>query len=311
MDFKLSLEIKKLEQTITHKSKLLLIGSCFAENISEYFINNRFETLVNPAGISFNPISLANTLQNGLDNTEITPTELFLSAGAYHNWHYNYLFSNSDKNIALEKMNSSIKSLHHFISEANCIIITFGSAHAYFHKQSGQYVANCHKVPQAEFEKHLLNTEKITKEWQQLIQKINLVNPLVKFIFTVSPVRYVRDGLVENNRSKANLISAVHELCYQNKNCFYFPAYEIVMDELRDYRFFTEDMVHPNKQAIQYVWERFSAYAFDEITSKLNTKITELNKLLNHKTLVETNDSKAIQEKLIMSKEEEIKLLLR
>lgn len=255
---------------------MLLAGSCFAENIGNLLHHYRFNVLQNPNGILYNPVSIAQTLQRALEGELYKAEELFYHNDLWASWQHHGRFSHPDKNICSKGINEQQQAAQEGLKNGHWLLVTFGSAFAYRLKSSGQLVANCHKYPNKEFDKELLSTAEIIAEWRKLIELLKAVNPQLNILLTVSPVRYVRDGLVENNRSKARLIEAVHNLCENHGNVHYFPAYELVMDDLRDYRFFETDMVHPNTQAIEYVWDAFVKAAFDDEAQVIYPQVKQI-----------------------------------
>ena len=287
MNFKLNFDIKSPARKINYSDKLFFIGSCFSENIAEQFDKHLFSVVSNPHGILFNPTSIANALQDVINKKEYTDKDFFFEQGLWRSFQHHGQFSNEDKTVCLEQINSSIEKAHEQLKKSEYIFITLGSAFAYKHIQQQQIVANCHKIPAKEFEKVLISKEEITNTYNKLITELKLFNPNIKIIFTVSPVRYIRDGLVENNQSKAILLQSIHELIAANENCFYFPSYEVVIDELRDYRFFKEDMVHPNELAIKYIWERVQQSWVDATTIEFIAEAGQYKRLLEHRVLNE------------------------
>ncbi len=255
---------------------MLLVGSCFAENIGNLLHHYRFNVLQNPNGILYNPVSLAQTLHRALEGKPYQAEELFYHNDLWASWNHHGRFSHPDKNACITEINEQQQTARQFLQKGHWLIVTFGSAHAYHLKSNGQLVANCHKYPNKEFDKELLSSAEIITEWDKLIELLQATNPQLNILLTVSPVRYIRDGLVENNRSKARLIEAVHNLFESYGNVHYFPAYELVMDDLRDYRFFETDMVHPNSQAIEYVWDAFVKAAFDSEAQLIYPQVKQL-----------------------------------
>lgn len=278
MDFILPFTPEKAAQPIYKEDRLLLMGSCFAEEIGTKLTEYSFKALVNPHGILFNPLSISTALREYIENKVYSEKDIFHYDGLYRSFHHHGRFSQPDALNVLENINLHITQAHSWLNSANFLLITFGSAFAYTHKSA--VVANCHKLPQKEFQKILIPKEEIVSTYLQLINELKNFNPALKIVFTVSPVRYIRDGLAENNRSKGILLDAVHTLNENHTNCFYFPAYEIVTDVLRDYRFFKEDLVHPNDMAIKYVWNCFAESWFAEETGTfMKQKEAELKKL--------------------------------
>ena len=287
MNFKLNFDIKSPARKINYSDKLFFIGSCFSENIAEQFDKHLFSIVSNPHGILFNPTSIANALQDVINKKEYTDTDIFFEQGLWCSFQHHGQFSNTDKTVCLEQINTSIEKAHEQLKKSEYLFITLGSAFAYKHIQQQNIVANCHKIAAKEFEKVLISKEDITSSYKKLIAELKTFNPTIKIVFTVSPVRYIRDGLVENNQSKAILLQSSHELITTNENCFYFPSYEIVIDELRDYRFFKEDMVHPNELAVKYIWERIQQSWIDNQTTAFINEAGQYKRLLEHRVLNE------------------------
>lgn len=279
MDFKLSFDIKPPSSKINIQQKLLLMGSCFAEHIGEQLRYHKFDTLVNPNGILFNPVSIFNAVKYYTDKKILDEQELFQHNDLWYSWEHHGLFSDVKKEVALQKINDSQQQAISYFNQADYLIFTFGSAYVYELKETNKIVANCHKVQQQKFNKKLLSVDEIVKCYESISSSLNNK----KIIFTVSPVRYIKDGVVENNISKAILIQSIYELIKKYPNCYYFPAYEIVIDELRDYRFFEKDFVHPNKLAIEYVWERFSETMFDYETKSILEELKQILTAKQHK----------------------------
>lgn len=292
MNFKLNFDIKSPARKINYSDKLFFIGSCFSENIAEQFDKHLFSVTSNPHGILFNPTSIANALQDVINKKIYADKDIFFEQGLWRSFHHHGQFSNADKTVCLENINASINKAYEQLKNSKYLFVTLGSAFAYKHVQQQHIVANCHKIPAKEFEKILINKEEITNSYNKLIADLKTFNPTIKIVFTVSPVRYIRDGLVENNHSKAVLLQATHELIATNENCFYFPSYEIVIDELRDYRFFKEDMVHPNELAIKYIWERIQQSWIDATSLEFINEAGQYKRLLEHRVLNESERGK-------------------
>lgn len=289
MNFHLQFPIQPFTQKINYSQKSLFLGSCFAENIGELMQEHKFKTTINPHGILYNPSSIAVALRSYLKNDWLTEKELFYANECWNSWEHQSRFSNPDKQKCLAEINKSISEAHVALKNADWLHITFGSAFIY--KRDSQVVGNCHKQPQKEFVKTMLSTNEIVEEYKLLIKELIAFNPKLKIVFTISPVRYVRDGVVENNLSKARLIDAVHQM--ESKTVFYFPSYELIIDDLRDYRFYKEDLVHPNEQAIAYVFEKFSNSNFDSSALQLLSSVKEIIAAKNHKPFhLETDSNK-------------------
>jgi hypothetical protein len=289
MNFHLEFTPRPFSQKINHHQQLLLIGSCFTENIGIKLKQHKFAVLENPNGILFNPISIAKSVESYIDNKQYTEADLFYQNECWNSWEHHSRFSNPDKAACLQGINQSQQAAHDYIVKADWVFITVGSAFVY-ELLHGEVVANCHKVPTDKFHKKLLSVPEVVTAFKNMLDDLFAVNPLVKIIFTISPVRHLRDGFVENNRSKSTLIQAVHQLVDGNENIFYFPAYELVIDDLRDYRFYAEDMVHPNYAATNYVWDKFVATCIDEPSKKLMTAINTINAAKSHKPFNPTSE---------------------
>lgn len=286
--FKLTLAAKPTDNKIFYPNKIMLVGSCFTENMGAKLQNHLFETNENAHGILFNPVSVQNAIVDYLENKQYTSEDLFLLNEVWNSWHHHSRFSGITSQEALEKINSSINKAHDFLIKANHLIITLGSAWLYTLNENapsnqGLIVANNHKAPAQWFHKKLMNVAELTTNLKSLVNRLKTFNPHLNIIFTISPVRHLREGLVENNRSKAVLIQAVHEIVGSETNVDYFPAYEYVIDDLRDYRFYAEDLVHPNYAATNYVWEKFVETYISNETQLIMKQIAELQLAKQHK----------------------------
>ncbi len=296
MNFRSEFTPKAFPIKLKHSDKLLLIGSCFTEQIGKKLSAHKFEILENPNGILFNPISISKALTGYTANRKYLEEELFYYNELWASRDHHSHFSNVDKETALQNINASQQVAHIFLKTADWILITLGSAFVYEWKDIlpknnfENVAANCHKIPTNKFNRRLTEPKEIINCLQAMMKAVQQINPKAKFIYTISPVRHLREGFVENNRSKATLIQAVHSLV-NDKDIFYFPAYELVIDDLRDYRFFAEDFAHPNYTATNYVWEKFIATAIDEPSQKLMTAINEINAAKNHKPFNPTSEA--------------------
>jgi GSCFA family len=288
MKFKLTLEATKSNVQISYQDKLMLIGSCFTENIGAKMQKHLFSVKENPHGILFNPVSVVNAISDYIQCKQYTETDLFEYNELFNSWHHHTRFSDISSDAALNKINQSIKEAHHFLKQANQFVITLGSAWLYClthnaPSHSGLVVANNHKAPSNWFEKRLMLPKELTDLLQSIVHELQSFNSALQIIFTVSPVRHLREGLVENNRSKAVLIHAVHETIANTYGTYYFPSYEYVIDDLRDYRFYAEDLVHPNYAATQYVWEKWVESFYSEETQQIMKQVAELQLAMQHK----------------------------
>lgn len=305
MDFHLEFFPTQFEKKIRHEHKLLLIGSCFTEQIGTKLANHKFTVLDNPNGILFNPASIAKSVNSYINNRQYDESDLFYQNECWNSWEHHSRFSNPDKEKCLSGINESQARAHAFLKSADWLLITLGSAFVY-ELENNNVVANCHKVPTDKFKKGLLPIEEISTDLQRMIEDVTAFNSKINIIFTISPVRHLRDGFVENNRSKAVLINAVHKLIDTNNNCFYFPAYELIIDDLRDYRFYAEDMVHPNYAATNYVWEKFLSVCVDEQSLQLMKEIAVIAAARNHKPF---NPASELHKKFLQTNLEKINKL--
>lgn len=282
MEFRLEFTPKEFDVKINHSHQLFLAGSCFTEQIGAKLVNHKFQIIDNPHGILFNPISISKAISSYIQNKRYTESELFFHNELWGSWDHHTKFSSIHQLECLNKINTSQESAHKALKNADWLILTLGSSFAY-QIENGRVVANCHKVPTDKFVKKLFSATEIINVLDEMIHELKLFNPKLKIIFTISPVRHLRDGFVENNRSKANLTIAVHQLRDKYPSVLYFPSYELIIDDLRDYRFFAEDMVHPNYAATNYVWEKFLATCIDEDSKQLMKEISIIRNARNHK----------------------------
>ncbi len=283
MNFLTNIDIKPLPLPITYHHQLMLTGSCFTEHIGNNLAELKFQVLQNPNGILFEPLSVCRSLVSYIQNKQYYEEDLFNYNELWQSWDHHSRFSHPDKEICLRQINTSQIEAHHFIKDADWLIITLGSSFAYKLYKDKRFVANCHKAPAQWFEKILIPIDEQIATLDNTIHQLFHFNPKLKIIFTISPVRHLRDGVVENNRSKARLIETVHHLVNKFDRLFYFPAYELVIDVLRDYRFYDVDLAHPNYAATQFVMEKFTDYAFQDSTLKLMKEIKQLANAKNHK----------------------------
>jgi len=284
MQFRTIIPIVKYDFPIDYQSEILLLGSCFAENMAEKFEYFKFKTVVNPFGIIFNAVSLEKIIKRCVQKNYFAEKDIFFHNEAWHCFEVHSELSNPDKEVFLKVLNDLIDSTNHQITKSTHIIMTLGTSWVYRDIISGDIVANCHKVPQKKFTKELLSAQQNEESLKNIIALLHQVNPKCKFIFTVSPVRHIKDGFVENNVSKANLISAIHKIVNcQLSIANYFSSYEIMMDELRDYRFYAEDMLHPNQTAIDYIWIKFFENYIKEEEFETMQQVCDIQKALHHR----------------------------
>ena len=291
MNFTTKVPIEKSQHPISYDSKIVSLGSCFAENMGEKFTYFKFHNTVNPFGIIFNPVSIENLVSRVVNNQKFTEENIFFHNDLWHCFEVHSELSNPNKQEFLENLNQLLESTNNQITKSTHIIITYGTSWLYRNKASKKIVANCHKVPQSQFEKEILSVETIGKSIQNTIDLIQKVNPNCTFIFTVSPVRHIKDGFVENQRSKAHLITALQSSIIQHPSSNYFPSYEIMMDELRDYRFYAEDMLHPSQTAIDFIWVRFFENYITEENFATMEEVCSIQKALFHRPFNPNSES--------------------
>jgi len=283
MKFRTEIEIDKSLDSIEHSNKVLTIGSCFAENIAEYFNATRFNILGNPFGVLYNPISIYNSLKFAVDETELFESDLIQNQSEWHSFYHHSDFSNHDKKVVLNNINTSIKSTHSFLNNADVIILTFGTSYVYEHLERGIVVSNCHKIPQKKFSHFRLELNETVDSIRKTLELVKSINPKVKFILTVSPVRHWKDGANNNQLSKSNLLLAINNIVNSESNSSYFPSYEIVMDDLRDYRFYNSDLVHPNKMATDYIWGKFTTSLCSDKCLQTMKEVSKIVSARNHR----------------------------
>lgn len=289
MKFHFEFDIKKAQRSIHHQQKIMLMGSCFTENIGDKLRKHKFSILENPNGILFNPVSVAEAIGVYIDDKKITGADIFQHNETWHSWKHHSRFSGINSEECVQKINESISAAYAYLKNTDHLLLTLGSAWLYTltgeapNATIGSIAANNHKAPANWFQKRLMKTEEVVQILNDTLKRLFAFNPDVQVIFTISPVRHLREGVIENNRSKAVLIQAVHQLVEQYESLYYFPAYELVIDDLRDYRFYAEDLVHPNYQATQYVWEKFTAACMNDETRNLMKEIAEINLAYQHK----------------------------
>ncbi len=268
---------------INYHSKIILLGSCFSENIGNKFNYYKFQSQQNPFGILFHPKAIETFITNAINLKEYTDEDVFFFNERWHCFDAHSEMSSSSKEELLQNLNDAIQHTNQQINETSHIIITLGTSWTYRFIETDTTVANCQKVPQKKFLKELLLVDEISESLESIIALVKDVNPSINIILTVSPIRHLKDGFVENQQSKSHLIAAIHQVVEPRKKLFYFPSYEIMMDELRDYRFYKEDMIHPSKTAIDYIWEKFCEAWIDDESKNTMNKVDSIQKRMNHR----------------------------
>ncbi len=291
MKFRTQISIKnKYNNLIDHTSNILLFGSCFTENIANKLNYFKFNNSINPFGILFHPKAIEKLILNAISQKEYIDDDVFFHNERWHCFDVHSELSNVSKEELLLNLNAIISSTNKQINDSTHLIITLGTSWVYRHIETDKIVANCHKIPQKKFLKELLSVDEIVGSLDTIVSLVKSINPKVEIIFTVSPVRHLKDGFTENSLSKAHLIAAIHQVIEQKNYTHYFPSFEIMMDDLRDYRFYKSDMIHPNETAIEYIWEQFKSTWIDATSFDLMQEIDTIQKGLLHKPFNEYSE---------------------
>lgn len=292
MQFRTKISIPQSDFPIDYDSKILSLGSCFAVNMAEKFDYFKFENTCNPVGILFHPLAIEKLIDFAVSGKQFCAEDVFFHNEHWHCFDVHSDCSHSNKDELLQNLNTILETTRLQITESTHVIITYGTSWVYRNIATKEIVANCHKVPQKQFGKELLSVGAIEKSIQNTLDLIQKVNPKATIIFTVSPVRHLKDGFVENQQSKAHLITAIHTAINQQLSTNnYFPSYEIMMDELRDYRFYAEDMIHPSQVAIDYIWQRFSETSISEESLSVMKEVETIQKGLQHRPFNPNSES--------------------
>lgn len=289
--FRTPVEIVVPPWKTNYRMKHLFIGSCFTENIGDKMAELKFISDVNPFGILYNPESISLAVRRLISPEPFTKEDLFFHMGLWHSYSHNSRFSSISSDIALRGINDRLSFSSSFLKQADFLFLTFGTAMVYELKSIGRIVANCHKVPASEFRRYHLSVNEIVGSFRKTLTDLWTLNPGIKLIFSVSPVRHLNDGAVENQLSKAVLLLSIDALrsVFDTERIYYFPSYELVMDELRDYRFYAEDMVHPSPLAVNFIWEKFMESIADEDSVALSKKIASLLQARNHRPMTKNS----------------------
>ncbi len=315
MDLMLNIELQKATKYIDHHQKILSVGSCFTEHIGNALTSLKFNVLQNPNGILFDPASVAKSLTSYIRNDQYINDDLFQLGEIWNSWKHHSRFSGTERETVIKNINTSQTQAHNFLKDCDWLIITLGSSFSYRLKEEQSIqnnvskiegVANCHRAPAQWFHKHLMTIDETIAALDNVIHQLFRFNAKLNIIFTISPVRHIRDGVVENNRSKARLLESVHHLVHKFEKIFYFPSYELVIDVLRDYRFYSEDMVHPNYLATDFVLEKFINTFMSDETNAVIKEIRKINIARKHRSVHPT--TKAHQQ-FLASNLEKVKTL--
>ena len=289
MDFRTKVPITKSDLQISHSSEIFLMGSCFVENIGDKLEHYKFKTCQNPFGIVFHPQPILNLLERIASNSSFQQEDVRQFGERWLTLEAHSKMNADSEEKCLQKLNSALKSSRDSLENSEYVIISLGTAWFYRFLESGKVVANCHKIPQKEFSKELSTANEIEEILNKIRSTLLHINKNVKIIYTVSPVRHLKDGFVENQHSKSNLIAGLHSYLKNDNSSYYFPSYEIMLDELRDYRFYGKDMLHPNEVAIDYIWKAFSENWMSAETVKLNVEIDKIQRGLSHRSRAENS----------------------
>lgn len=297
--FYTSIDIKKSSHKIDYNSTILSIGSCFSENIGVKLQKTHFNIDINPFGVLFNPVSIKQSIEFLMEKQFFKAHNLIKTGSMWGSFAHSTHFSDMNMNDCLLKINSRIQHASEMLRHANTLILTFGIAWIYTYIPDNTIVANCHKFPSSSFNRRRISSNEIVTQYNNLIDKLLQLNPNLQIIFTVSPVRHIKDGATENNISKGILLQAVQELVQMHSNSQYFPSYEIMLDELRDYRFYAPDMLHPSDTAIEYIFNKFRDVYFNKETNAIYEEINQYNSQVNHRPLhPESNEFQLFKQKL-------------
>ena len=286
MEFRTTVKTGENRSWLHHSDKVLLLGSCFSDNIGAKMQGALIQAMVNPMGTLYNPMSIARGVYRLIDNEPIAGRDLFMQGGVWNSYDFHSRHSLPDKQATIDRMNQRIEQGHQALQQAQLLTITLGTAIVYRLKATGEVVANCHKVPQHEFERRMATVDEMTDELDKMLTRLHEFNAELRIILTVSPIRHIADGLDTNSLSKALLRVAIHEVMTRHREyCDYFPAYEIMLDDLRDYRFYSNDMVHPSDVAVEYIWQAFQATYLDDRSALAVARCERIHKRLQHRPM--------------------------
>ncbi|HKK42423.1 MAG TPA: GSCFA domain-containing protein [Bacteroidales bacterium] len=292
MEFRTKIEIKPSSWSISYDKPVMLIGSCFSSYIGARMEQGHLPVMINPSGTVYNPVSVSKTLDAIISQKVYSGDDLFMHNGIWHSFDHYTEFSGEDPERVLERINNNARRAYSFLKKAAFLFITFGTARVYRYRKSGLIVSNCHKVPAREFDSELLEVGEVVNLWKGQLDTLQRLFPSLKVIFTISPVRHWKDGAHGNQVSKSVLFLAVEKLLEHSSCPQYFPAYELIMDELRDYRYYCNDMLHPSDTAVGYIWEVFTSCYFDAATLGLWNEVAKINRATEHRFLTDSPSAK-------------------
>jgi hypothetical protein len=288
MELRTKINIEPSPVKITYNDGVMFIGSCFASSIGSRMGMGHMPVMINPAGTVYNPVSVCNTIDTIISRKEFTYEELNFHDGTWFSFFHYTDFSSDDPEKVLNKINKKSREAFNFLTSAGFLFITLGTARIYRFRKTGIIVSNCHKMPSGQFTSELLTVSEIVSLWEGLLERLHTLFPQLKVIFTISPVRHWKDGAHGNQISKSILFLAVEELLNHSASSKYFPAYELVMDDLRDYRFYNDDMLHPSDLAINYIWEAFSGCYLESKTIRIYNDVVKITKACNHRLITDS-----------------------
>lgn len=291
MDFRTKVELPLGQVSINHTDKMMLWGSCFAEHIGRCLVENKFSCDVNPFGVLYNPLSIAEALHELIEQKVYTSGNLMEHQGTWFSLMHHSAFSSRSQEECLSRINKRLQEGSDRLQEVDWLLFTWGTSRVYIWKTDGRIVGNCHKLPDRCFTRRLLSIEEIVSTYLPLLEELHHQKPRLKVLFTVSPIRHAKDGMHGNQLNKAVLLLAIDELCNRLPYCHYFPSYEILMDELRDYRFYADDMLHPSPMAVDYIWKCFCESYFKDSTRKIMQEWEKIRKGLEHRPFDTQSDA--------------------
>ncbi|MEX0812628.1 MAG: GSCFA domain-containing protein [Chitinophagales bacterium] len=305
--FRTELDPKDFPHKLAHSDGIVSVGSCFADHLSSKLQYYKFKVCARPYGVIYSPLVIAHNLRNTIAGVSFDERYLVQQNGLWHSFIHHGSFSAPDKNELLKRISESEKNLKQSLKSAKLLILTFGSSYTYFYKKEAFAVANCHKISAREFERILISHERSFAELNILIQDLEAFNPKLKILLSVSPVRHLKDGFHQNQLSKAHLLLACDQLVQAHDEVYYFPAYELLMDDLRDYRFYASDMLHPNDSAINYIWEKWVKAFISEKSKSLLKEIDAIQKGIAHRPLHSLPESEKAFAKKLLQKIDQLK----
>jgi hypothetical protein len=288
MEFRTTFNITPSPFKITYNDPVMFIGSCFASSIGKQFESGHMPVMINPSGATYNPASVADNLEMIINKRIFIFEDLYNNNGNYLSFFHNTDFTSANGGKVLERINEKLLLAHEFLKSARFLFITFGTSRIYLKKDDGMIVSNCHKLPSGFFNTGILSVDEIVARWNKLLEKLHSLYPELKVVFTVSPVRHWKDGAHGNQVSKSILILAIEQLLGHKIQPAYFPAYELLLDDLRDYRFYDNDLLHPSSEAIEYIWDAFAASYFEKSTLNTRKEVAKITKAMQHRLLTDS-----------------------